>query len=445
MRAKPRALLNPPPVRTVLAFPGNMADAQNAARALMEADALDAFVTTYAYRRDGLLETALSKVPFPGAQRISRELARRSVDQLPMQLVHTYPVWEMLRTCGHKLGAGATITDTLWDRMSRSFDALVAKRYVPRTKAIQGFEYTALSAFKRAKEEGVARILHLPSLDSLEFEEIRRRERSQWPELASEHDAYFDRKFERRYRRRCEEIELADVMITNSSLTARSHIKAGADPSKFFAVPLGAPPSIREVRHTPSAQRGPLNVLWAGTFQLRKGAHYLLEAWRRLPQAAAVLNVYGAVELPERLLQSPRANIVFHGSVPKPMLFKAYEAADILVFPTLSDGFGMVVTEAMAHGLPVITTEQAGAADLVTPDNGLIIPAADPGKLADALQWCLGNRSRLTEMRHHALETARGRQWSDFRRDLITALSCGLRRAGYIPEYTPLPPSAGEG
>ena len=105
------------------------------------------------------------------------------------------------------------------------------------------------------------------------------------------------------------------------------------------------------------------------------------------------------------------------------------------MFPTLSDGFGLVVAEAMAHGLPVITTDQAGAADLVTPDNGLIVPAADPRALADALQWCLDNRDRLQAMRFHALETARRRQWPDFRRDLIAALEKGLRRAGYSPAF----------
>jgi glycosyltransferase involved in cell wall biosynthesis len=416
-----------------------MADAQHAARAVMEAGALDAFVTTFAYTRGSLLEILLSKAPFATAQRFSREMMRRSVDQLPAELVHTYPMWEAIRSGAHKLGASAAVTDRLWDHMSHSFDALIARRYVPRTKVIQAFEYTALSAFKRAKREGVARILHLPSLDSLQFKEIRRREESRWPELAGKHDAYFEHKFARRYRRRCEEIEFADVIITNSSLTARSHIKAGANPSKVFAVPLAAPSTIREVRRMPSAQPRRLHVLWAGSFKLGKGAHYLLNAWQRLPQTAAILNVYGGVELPERLLESLGENIVFHGSVSKPMLFKAYEEADVLVFPTLSDGFGMVVAEAMAHGLPVITTGQAGAAGLVTPDNGLIVPAADPGALGDALQWCLDNRSRLIEMRYHALETARRRQWSDFRRDLIGALDQGLRRAGYCPKYRPLP------
>ena len=101
------------------------------------------------------------------------------------------------------------------------------------------------------------------------------------------------------------------------------------------------------------------------------------------------------LNLSDRFLESKMEAVVFHGSVPRTTLFNAYEDADVLVFPTLSDGFGMVVAEAMAHGLPVITTDQAGAAVLVTADNGLIVPAADPKSLADALRWCLDNRDRL--------------------------------------------------
>ena len=99
----------------------------------------------------------------------------------------------------------------------------------------------------------------------------------------------------------------------------------------------------------------------------------------------------------------------------------------------------MVVTEALAHALPVITTDQAGAVDLITEANGIVVPAGDPAPLADALRWCLDNRRRLAEMRHHALEAARRRQWSDYRRDLGKALLTGLVRAGYQPTYKLLP------
>jgi glycosyltransferase involved in cell wall biosynthesis len=417
-----------------------MADGQNAALALAEAGALEAYVTTFAYKTDGMVAALLRHLPEKGAKRIAQALGRRAVEAIPRRLVRCHPAWEILRTAAAQAGASPVLVDRIWDRMSIGFDALVARRYVPHAQAVQAFEYTALASFERAKAEGVATILHLPALDSLQFETIQRREKCQWPELAGQHDSYFDRRFARRYERRCREIALADVIVANSTLTARSHIAAGADPAKILAVPLAAPPHIAEVADDGGARGRPVKVIWAGTFSLRKGAHYLIEAWRLLGAGAqARLDVYGQSQVPPRLLTATPDNVTFHGSVPKPVLFEAYRSADILVFPTLSDGFGLVVTEAMAHGLPVITTDRAGAADLVSRDNGLVVPAADARALADALLWCLDNRERLHAMRFHALETARRRQWPDFRRDLIAALDMGLRRAGYSPAFAGVP------
>ena len=129
--------------------------------------------------------------------------------------------------------------------MSHSFDALVARRYVPRAQAVQAFEYTALASFERAKAEGVARILHLPSLDSLQFETIQRRENADG-RARREARRLFRWKFTRRYERRRREIALADVIIANSSLTARSHIRP-APPEKVFVVPYAAPPPVDEI------------------------------------------------------------------------------------------------------------------------------------------------------------------------------------------------------
>src|SRR5262249_47330293 len=106
----------------------------------------------------------------------------------------------------------------------------------------------------------------------------------------------------------------------------------------------------------------------------------------------------------------------------------------VLIFPTLCDGFGLVVTEAFAHGLPVITTSRAGAADFVQHGvNGLVIPAGDVSAIAEALQWCLSHRGKLKAMRRAALETAKRMQWSDFRQALARHVINGLRKAGYSP------------
>jgi glycosyltransferase involved in cell wall biosynthesis len=176
-----------------------------------------------------------------------------------------------------------------------------------------------------------------------------------------------------------------------------------------------------------------LRVLWAGTFSIRKGAHYLLSAWRQLaPERSAVLQIFGANNLPPRLTADLARSIEFSPTIPRAALFERYRAADVLVFPTLCDGFGLVVTEAFAQGLPVITTPRAGAADLVRHgENGLIVPAGDAAALAAALEWCLSHRRELNSMRRAARETAARWQWCDFRKALAGHVTDGLRQFGY--------------
>ena len=425
-------------MRAVVSYPGNMMHAQQAALALAEVNALDVYVTTFAWNTHGPLAALLKSIPLSAGRQIERTLSRRSLSEVPWDKVRTHPFWELVRSAMLVTGHHLVLTDLAWDRLSHSFDSMVARHYVPFTDLIVAFEYCALATFKHAKQLGVPSVLHLPALDSRQFEEIQHREKSVWPELVGSHDKYFARKFDRRYARRCEEVALADIIIANSSLTRRSHIAAGADPAKVFAVPLAAPPVVEELSVRTESAAGPLRVIWAGSFSLGKGAHYLLEGWKRLsPGRQARLDIYGRVALPKRLLETIGESMVFHGSVTKPELFRAYSAADVLIFPTLSDGFGMVVGEALAHGLPVITTDRAGAADLLSPLSGFVIPAANPQALADSLQWCLDNRQQLAEMRFHALAAARARQWSHFRADLLKAVGLGLKSAGHTLDFSP--------
>ena len=119
-------------------------------------------------------------------------------------------------------------------------------------------------------------------------------------------------------------------------------------------------------------------------------------------------------------------------TIPRSALAEQYRAADVLMFPTLCDGFGMVVTEAFAHGLPVITTKRAGAADVVRHgENGLIIPAGDASAIEEVLEWCLSHRVELEAMRLAALDTAKRMQWGDFRQVLAQHVIDGLRETGY--------------
>jgi glycosyltransferase involved in cell wall biosynthesis len=427
-------------LRTVVAFPANARFAQQVALAFFEANALKYFATTFTFEETEWGSLLLGRMFVGRTKGVLRTLRRRTIRDVPKTYLRTDPTLEVIRTVAAKLGVGPILVDRIWDLESHLYTMRVARRYVPGADAIYAYEYTALEAFQRAEAEGVARILDFPSLNSRKYEMLQREEKQRFPELVTCNDAYFNRKFEMRQARRDQEMEAADVIIANSSLTRQSHIAGGASPDRIFAVPYGAPPALERLGERAEDHIGRLRLLWAGTFGLRKGAHYLLDAWRmgKLGRVTT-LEIFGAITLPSCLVGALPDGVTLHGSVDQATLFSAFDRSDALIFPTLSDGFGMVVTEALARGLPVITTNQAGAADLIVHGkNGLIVEAGDAKAIADVVMWCLDNRSALQAMRYEALETARSWQWSHYRAALRIAVAEGLNRAGYSDQAASL-------
>lgn len=416
-------------MKTLVAFPSTAIFGQEAARAFDEVGALEAYFTSFAYRPEGSLAKVLEAIPKTDGLR--RELARRAITSVPADKVETRAIWEVVRTLAAKGGASAPTVDKIWDYMSKDFTRAAGRRIAdPAVGSVYAYEYTALEAFEAADRLGKAKILDFPSLNSRQYEELSRSQKELYPELRGVHDDYFDPLFETRQGRRDAEMVAADVIITNSSVTRESHIRGGADPNRTFAVNYGAPPTLEHASPAPDPS-GPLKVIWAGTFSIRKAAHLFVQAWRGIDPSHAQANMYGAVALPDRLWKPAPEGMTFHGSVVRPVLFDAFQNSDVMMFPTLSDGFGMVVTEAFARGLPVITTDQAGASDLVRHgENGLIIEAGNPQAIRDAIDWCLDNREALAGMRGAALETAKNWQWSHYRAALREAVTEGLRCAG---------------
>lgn len=421
-------------------------DAQQAALAYHEEDLLKEFVTTIKVAEGNLLEKLGVFLPKKIGMRLKKELSRRYIAEVPLDTVVSCCTGiELLRTGFARLNKNPILADVAWDHLSHRFDENVALRHLRGVGIVHAFEYTARHTFERAHDLGIASVLAMPSTSSRQFEQVKSREMECFPELKSKHDAYFAKRFGVRQERRDAEIALADVIVANSEVTRRSHIADGAAPEKIVAVPLAAPPPVPAVNKPQADISGSMRVIWAGSVSIRKGAHYFIDAWRAQNAGdRAEVRLYGKIGVPERVLLPAPPNFHLMGSVPQRELFAAFEDADVLVFPTLADGFGMVVTEAFSRGLPVITTDRAGASDLVEHGkNGLIIPAADSAALADALRWCLDNRKALYEMRFHALETARRWQWPDYRRMLIAKISEGLQQAGFTADFGPERNAAG--
>ena len=347
---------------------------------------------------------------------LSGDTSRRRLDPSLKNKTLTYPWRELARLIDGKLSRSEIRRDRIFNWALDGFDAWVAKQLKSPVSMVYGYETQCLRTFTAARERGIKTVLDLPSPEHDYVENLLAAEYAKFPELKTPAKEYFRGLQTERTARRHREFELADVVVANSSFTAKTWAAAGLDGSKIRVVTLGGPPPEPHGADGGSHGRGPLRLVWAGTFSVRKGAHYLLEAWRRWnPGDAAVLDVFGSVALPDSLMENLPGNIVLHGPVARQRVLEEFVRGDLLVFPTLCDGFGLVVLEAMSRGLPVLTTTQAGAGDLVEDRvNGLLVEAGSAKQLVEALGWATSNREALGTMRGAALETASKNQWKDY-------------------------------
>lgn len=406
---------------------------QQAGRALFEAEMLNQFATTLVDQPDATWLRSACQVAKLFQFDLAHQLSRRAVTEFPTSLIKSYPLPEILRLFVSKVDWDKRPTDIVFHWGLNQFDQWVANQVLPGSTAVYGYEYGCLATFQAAKQQNIARIYDVPSPEHDFVENLLESEFSHFPELQTSYRRYCRVRQELRTERRRQEWQLANIIIANSKFTKASYVAAGIPESKVRVVPYGAPPVHHETGAAVTTQGNKTRFLWAGTFSVRKGAHYLLQAWKQLnPGHAARLQVLGAMGLPESLLSCVPDSITLSGTVPRSELYPIYRNSDVLVFPTLCDGFGMVVTEAFANGLPVITTDRAGAADLVKHGiNGLIVPAGDVDALAEAMAWCMDHPDELQGMRQAAMETAAGWQWADYRTALVRNIDQGLQKAGY--------------
>jgi glycosyltransferase involved in cell wall biosynthesis len=139
-------------------------------------------------------------------------------------------------------------------------------------------------------------------------------------------------------------------------------------------------------------QRGPLRLLYAGTWLDQRGIFYLRDALRKIvPQLPGLRMTFAGPGVPDEEIlcffgDDLASRIIVQPSVPAERMQNLYAEHDIFVFPSLVEGLPNVLMEAMASGMPVITTETCGMTDIIENNfNGLLIPPADAGALEEAV------------------------------------------------------------
>jgi len=196
------------------------------------------------------------------------------------------------------------------------------------------------------------------------------------------------------------EYDTADYVVTPSTFAQDSFIEQGYDDEKVKRVPLGInPPKQSNVYNDDTTY-----FIYSGSVMLRKGIQYLLSAWDSLDLPNTELIVTSNVdESAQSIVEefNDTEDIHFVGWVDD--LYEQFGKSSLFVFPSLEDGFGMVVIEAMASGLPVIVSENTGAKDCVREGvDGQVVPIRDSEALAEAMQYMYDNPEERKQMGENA-------------------------------------------
>jgi glycosyltransferase involved in cell wall biosynthesis len=317
-----------------------------------------------------------------------------------------------------RLASGAGPRFSLYNALFTTHDRAVSWARWPRhTTTVYAYEDASLWTFQRAARAGLERIWDLPLPHYLTIEETLTAEFHRWPGavIGPPH-----KEPDWKRRRKDSELALATKISVASTFTRKSLERFDLH-APIAVVPYGFPIEAFAPREQPPAGR--FTVLSVGTHDLRKGTPYLLEAWKRAAIPDAELHLIGPLRLAKSFVDGYAGTFRHWPHVPKSELGARYAAADLLTFPTLGDGFGLVIQEAMSSGTPVLTTPCGGGPECITDDvDGWIVPPRDIDALVDRLRACAADRGRLHAIGRAARARAERWTWREAGQALVAAL-----------------------
>jgi glycosyltransferase involved in cell wall biosynthesis len=355
-------------------------------------------------------------------------LARRSFPQSIRTRTRTLPAREAIRLLAGAAGFSSRHETGPFsiDSVFRALDKKVAQRLrkndppsqgsgaAGAVRAIYAYEDGALESFRAARARELKRIYDLPigywQVGQRIFAEEAEREPEWAPTLTGMLDSAD------KLARKTDELRLATRVVVASTFTKRT-LTGSPCTAQIDVVPYGAPSAIFDKVSKPSRR---LKVLFAGSLGQRKGLSYLLKAVESLKDGVELTLlgrkvIEGCAPLDSAVRAHRWIPTLSHNAVLREM-----HNHDVLVLPSLFEGFGLVILEAMAQGTPVIATDHTAGPDVIEDGkDGFMVPIRSAEAISEKLDLLASDREKLMSMKLAARQKAQSRRWENYRDGLV--------------------------
>lgn len=396
----------------LLSHPTANQNVRQTALAFAEADLLEEFWTCINWKQDGILDRIASF-----STRLQNELRRRSFPTQLAPFIQTHPAREWIRLAAEQFGWRRLTQDEYApfsvDAIYTDLDRRVAQRVRSglTIKAVYAYDGGALSTFAVANEQGITCVYEHPTVYWRLVQQLQREEAELHPDWAPTLGALTDS--QEKLARKDEELARADLVVTASTFARDSVADAPGLKAPIRVIPYGTVPLSSNPSRIPIHSK--LRVLFVGLLSQAKGLSYLLDAVDRFDRQIE-LTLIGRRVSPTVPAPSVLGKYRWIPSLPHAEILQEMARNDVLVLPSLHEGFGLVLTEAMSQGLVVITTRHTAGPDLITDGvDGLLVPIRSSEAIEEALAQLLQNRDRLATMQEAAARRAQACSWKNYR------------------------------
>jgi len=298
----------------------------------------------------------------------------------------------------------------------RTFCEKIIAAGLGHAASVYAFNNAALELLRHARALGRFTVLEqtiAPKQIECEWMNGEREEFPDW-ESTPQPDRLLDRFIERQ----AAEWEAADVILCGSEFVRAGIVRCGGPAHRCRVVPYGVDSSFCPTARAP--HHGPLRVLTVGVVGLRKGSPYVLAAARQL-RSRAIFRMVGGIQAGDGAQSQLRNVVELIGPVPRSEVLKHFQWADVLLLPSLCEGSATATYEALACGLPVIATPNAGT---VVRDGveGFIVAARNVEGIVRSLERLINDRDRLRQMSENARRRSDEFNFRAYQKNLLAAL-----------------------
>ena len=360
-------------MKTLVAHPGTQ-HSSRLARQLERLGYLSRYWTGLAYIPTTLPGRLIDFLP----ARVRRALSNRRLEGMSRDKLRTQPLIELAAL--RRLRSGRDPQAALFERNA------VFQRRIPASEFVEcdviiGFDTSSWVLADRACALDRSFLLDQSIAHPLSYQRLLPVLSKQFPEWAV---AGANRLPQLLLAEQAEHRQAQHVIVA-SSFTRRTLVDNGVSPEKIVLNPYGV--DLEEFSPAPGRRPSrPVRFLFVGSVGARKGVPLLLQAWRSLQARDAELWIAGPILDCHTRSIPPLPGLRLLGKVPHRELPGLLREADVFVFPSYFEGFGLVLLEALATGLPVIATEATAAPDLIADGvEGYIVPTGNVEALRNAL------------------------------------------------------------